>query len=74
VHGLPVKGSRPARGAQGAARRRAGRGRAGLPQSAGLTSLDQAKIQKDPKKGDFYIAVIEKPGQRRSMCWPNSCR
>ena len=36
---------------------------AGFLKSAGLTSLDQAKIEKDPKKGEFYVAVIEKPGR-----------
>ena len=35
----------------------------GLSQSPGLKSLDEAKIQHDPKKGDFYIALIEKPGR-----------
>jgi glycyl-tRNA synthetase beta chain len=35
----------------------------GFLKAAGLKSLDEAKIQKDPKKGDFYIALIEKPGR-----------
>ena len=35
---------------------------AGFLKGAGLTSIDQAKIQPD-KKGDFYIAVIEKAGK-----------
>ncbi len=34
----------------------------GFLKSAGLASIDQATIQKDPKKGDFYVAVIERPG------------
>ncbi|HYJ57978.1 MAG TPA: glycine--tRNA ligase subunit beta, partial [Methyloceanibacter sp.] len=34
----------------------------GFLKAAGLTSIDQAKVQPD-KKGDFYIAVIEKPGR-----------
>src|ERR1700741_1379982 len=34
---------------------------AGFLKAIGLASLDQAKIQRDPKKGDFYIALIEKP-------------
>jgi len=34
----------------------------GFLRSAGLASLDQAKIESDPKKGDFYVALIEKPG------------
>jgi glycyl-tRNA synthetase beta chain len=34
----------------------------GFLRSAGLASLDQAKVESDPKKGDFYVAVINKPG------------
>src|SRR4051794_18105073 len=36
---------------------------AGFLKATGLSSLDDAKIQRDPKKGDFYIALIEKPGR-----------
>jgi glycyl-tRNA synthetase beta chain len=35
---------------------------AGFLKSAGLKSIGEAKVQPD-KKGDFYIAVIEKPGR-----------
>jgi len=34
----------------------------GFLRSAGLTSIDEAKVESDPKKGEFYVAVIEKPG------------
>src|ERR1700704_3644620 len=34
----------------------------GFLRAAGLASIDQAKIEQD-KKGDFYVAVIEKPGR-----------
>jgi glycyl-tRNA synthetase beta chain len=34
----------------------------GFLKAAGLTSIDQAKVESDPKKGEFYIAHIEKPG------------
>jgi glycyl-tRNA synthetase beta chain len=61
---------------------------AGFLKSAGLTSLDQAKVEKDPKgKGEFYVAVIEKPGRdaievlaeiipdiARKFPWPKSMR
>jgi glycyl-tRNA synthetase beta chain len=60
---------------------------AGFLKATGLTSLDQAKIQRDPKKGDFYIALIEKPGRAtldvladmlpvivRTFPWPKSMR
>ncbi|MBY0382743.1 MAG: glycine--tRNA ligase subunit beta [Xanthobacteraceae bacterium] len=35
----------------------------GFLKAAGLASLDEAKIQRDPKKGDFYIALMEKTGR-----------
>jgi glycyl-tRNA synthetase beta chain len=35
---------------------------AGFLRAAGLASIDQAKVQPD-KKGDFYVAVIEKAGK-----------
>jgi glycyl-tRNA synthetase beta chain len=35
----------------------------GFLKATGLKSLDEAKIQRDPKKGDFYVALIEKPGR-----------
>src|SRR6202795_5198864 len=60
---------------------------AGFLKATGLSSLDQAKIQRDPKKGDFYIALIEKPGRAtldvladmlpvivRTFPWPKSMR
>ena len=37
---------------------------AGFLRAAGLTSIDQAKVQSD-KKGDFYVAVTEKAGKPR---------
>jgi glycyl-tRNA synthetase beta chain len=60
---------------------------AGFLKSTGLASIDQAKIQKDPKKGDFYVALMEKPGRDalhviaeilpaviREFPWPKSMR
>lgn len=35
---------------------------AGFLRGAGLGSIDQAEKRSDPKKGDFYVAIIEKPG------------
>ena len=59
----------------------------GFLRGAGLSSLDEASIQSDPKKGEFYVAVIEKPGQPaidiiaefmpgliRNFPWPKSMR
>src|SRR5262249_17351798 len=60
---------------------------AGFLRSAGLKSIDEATIQKDAKKGDFYVALIEKPGRPaidvigemlpviiRTFPWPKSMR
>lgn len=59
---------------------------AGFLRAAGLSSIDQAKVQAD-KKGDFYIAVTEKSGKPaidvlaemipeivRGFPWPKSMR
>ena len=62
VHGLPARSPDQREEKKGPARRRAGEGGRGLPEGAGLASIDQAKVQKDPK-GDFYVAVVEKPGR-----------
>ncbi len=35
----------------------------GFLRGAGLSSIDEAKIDSDPKKGEFYVAVIEKKGR-----------
>ena len=58
----------------------------GFLKAAGLTSIEQAKVQPD-KKGDFYVAVIEKKGRAaidvigeivpevvKSFPWPKSMR
>ena len=60
---------------------------AGFLKSAGLASLDEAKVQADAKKGDFYLAVIERAGRPtievladtlppivESFPWPKSMR
>ena len=59
----------------------------GFLKGAGLTSLDQATTITDPKKGEFYLAVIERPGREtldvlaellpeiiKSFPWPKSMR
>src|SRR5271165_5376697 len=35
----------------------------GFLRSAGLQRIEDATIERDPKKGEFYVAVIEKPGR-----------
>lgn len=34
----------------------------GFLKSAGLTSIEEAKIESDPKKGEFYVAHIQRKG------------
>jgi glycyl-tRNA synthetase beta chain len=59
---------------------------AGFLKAAGLKSIDEATVQKD-KKGDFYVALVEKPGRDalaviaeilplvvRTFPWPKSMR
>lgn len=59
----------------------------GFLRKAGLSSVDEAQVVSDPKKGDFYVAVISKPGRAaeeiiadvmpgivRSFPWPKSMR
>jgi glycyl-tRNA synthetase beta chain len=59
----------------------------GFLKSAGLKRIEDAAIEKDPKKGEFYVAVVEKPGRStkealaeiipaivRSFPWPKSMR
>ena len=36
---------------------------AGFLKAAGLASIGEAEVVNDPKKGDFYVARIEKPGR-----------
>ncbi|SEB87920.1 glycyl-tRNA synthetase beta chain [Nitratireductor aquibiodomus] len=59
----------------------------GFLRGAGLSSIDEAEVKSDPKKGDFYVALIEKPGRAaeeivaeimpgiiRNFPWPKSMR
>ena len=59
----------------------------GFLKSAGLARIEDASIERDPKKGAFYVAVIEKPGHStrdalaeiisaivRAFPWPKSMR
>ena len=59
----------------------------GFMRGAGLASIDEAEIQSDPKKGDFYVAVKDVPGRPlddiiaelvpevvRGFHWPKSMR
>ncbi|CDN46673.1 glycine--tRNA ligase subunit beta [Neorhizobium galegae] len=60
---------------------------AGFLRGAGLSSISEAQVVNDPKKGDFYVAVISRPGRPaeeiiaevmpgiiRNFPWPKSMR
>jgi len=60
---------------------------AGFLRGAGLSSVDEAEVRSDPKKGDFYVAVIRREGRSadeiiaeampviiRDFPWPKSMR
>src|SRR5580704_12891725 len=59
----------------------------GFLKSAGLKRIEDARVETDPKKGQFYVALIEKPGREtkdaiaeiipaiiRSFPWSKSMR
>jgi glycyl-tRNA synthetase beta chain len=59
----------------------------GFLRAAGLSSISEAQVQSDPKKGDFYVAIISKtgraaeeiiaevmPGIIRDFPWPKPMR
>ena len=59
----------------------------GFLKGAGLKRIEDARVETDPKKGQFYVALIEKPGREtkdaiaeiipaiiRSFPWPKSMR
>ena len=59
----------------------------GFLKSAGLKRIEDARVETDPKKGQFYVALIEKPGREtkeaiaeiipaiiRAFPWPKSMR
>ncbi len=59
----------------------------GFLRGASLSDISQAQVVSDPKKGDFYIAIVNKPGRAaeeiiaevmpgiiRGFAWPKSMR
>lgn len=43
---------------------------AGFLKAAGLASLDQCETRSDPKKGDYYVAIVEKKGAATAAVLP----
>jgi glycyl-tRNA synthetase beta chain len=86
VHGIPARQSDLKTERRGPKIGAADAAVQGFLKATGLTSLDEATIQRDPK-GDFYVALIEKPGRAtldvlaeilpviiRTFPWPKSMR
>ena len=86
VHGVPVRQSDIKEEKKGPRVGAPEGAIAGFLKAAGLKSIDQAKVQPD-KKGDFYVALIEKQGRPaldviaemipemvRTFPWPKSMR
>src|SRR3954467_7141793 len=86
VHGIPARQSDLKTERRGPKIGAADAAVQGFLKATGLKSLDEATIQKDPK-GDFYVALIEKPGRPtidvlaeilpvivRTFPWPKSMR
>jgi glycyl-tRNA synthetase beta chain len=87
VHGIPVRQSDLKEERRGPRVGGPDAAIAGFLKATGLSSISEAKIQTDPKKGDFYIALIEKEGRAtlevladmlpviiRTFPWPKSMR
>jgi glycyl-tRNA synthetase beta chain len=87
VAGLPVKGQDVREERKGPRVGSPDAAIQGFLKGAGLSSIEQAKIESDPKKGEFYVALIEKPGRStpdmlaeilpaivKNFPWPKSMR
>ena len=87
VHGIPARQSDLKEERRGPRVGGADAAIQGFLKATGLARIEDAKIQTDPKKGDFYIALIEKPGRAtldvladmlpviiRTFPWPKSMR
>jgi len=86
VHGVPVRQADVREEKKGPRVGAPDNAIAGFLKAAGLNSIGEAKVQPD-KKGDFYVAVIEKPGRAaievigeilpeviKTFSWPKSMR
>jgi glycyl-tRNA synthetase beta chain len=87
VHGIPARQSDLKEERRGPRVGGADAAIQGFLKATGLARIEDAKIQTDPKKGDFYVALIEKPGRAtidvladilpviiRTFPWPKSMR
>src|SRR3954452_334197 len=87
VHGIPARQSDLKEERRGPRVGGPDAGVQGFLKATGLAKIEDAKIQTDPKKGDFYIALIKEPVRAtlavladmlpviiRTSPWPKSMR
>ena len=87
VHGLPARSPHQHEETKGPPVGANEQAIAGFLRKTGLKSISDAKVQSDKKKGDFYVAIVEKPGRDateviaeilppiiRAFPWPKSMR
>ena len=87
IAGLPAKGKDVCEERKGPRVGAPDAALAGFLKSAGVASRDELTVQSDPKKGDFYVAAIDRPGRPtpdvlaeilpgiiRDFPWPKSMR
>ena len=87
VHGLPARSPNQREETKGPPVGAPEAAIAGFLRKTGLKSTAEAKVEVDKKKGEFYLAVVEKPGRAaedviaeivpaviRAFPWPKSMR
>lgn len=87
VHGIPARSADVVEERKGPRVGSPDQALQGFLKSAGLASIAEASIETDPKKGDFYVARLKKPGREavdiladtisatiRTFPWPKSMR
>ncbi|MGO7135429.1 glycine--tRNA ligase subunit beta [Rhizobium leguminosarum] len=87
IHGLTARSADVREERKGPRTDANGKAIEGFLRGAGLSSVSEAQVVSDPKKGDFYVAVISKPGRAteeivsdvmpgiiRDFPWPKSMR
>src|SRR5664279_3466867 len=87
VHGLPARSPDQKEETKGPPVTAPEAAIAGFLRKTGLASIADAKVQTDKKKGDFYVAIVDKPGRAaedviaeivpqivRAFPWPKSMR
>jgi glycyl-tRNA synthetase beta chain len=87
IHGIPARSADVVEERKGPRVGSPDQALQGFLKSAGLASISEASIETDPKKGDFYVARLKRPGREavdiladtisttvRTFAWPKSMR